>query len=126
MYDIKTINKTLKLLEQYDYKFIKVSRKLGIKVTTLRSKKKVNNKPLLNSTRNKASKWSDEYKKEILDYYFNHGENMMITYRKFGEPLYSTLKWWVHLDKRYKSKHIAHKKPVKYNDDIKKKILYYE
>ncbi len=92
MYDIKTINKALKLLEQYDYKFIKVSRKLGIKVTTLRSKKKVNNKPLLNSTRNKASKWSDEYKKEILDYYFNHGENMMITYRKFGEPLYSTLK----------------------------------
>lgn len=125
MYDIKTINKALKLLEQYDYKFIKVSRKLGIKVTTLRSwfKKKVNNKPLLNSTRNKRSKWSYEYKKEILDYYFNHGENMMITYRKFGEPSYSTLKRWIHLDKRYKSKHIAHKKPVKYNDDIKKKIL---
>ena len=125
MYDIKTIKKALKLLEKYDYKFIKVSRKLGIKITTLRSwyKKEINNEPLLIKTKQKSSKWSDDYKKEILDYYFNHGENMMITYRKFGEPSYSTLKFWVHQDKRYKSKYVAHKKPVKYNEDIKKEIL---
>ena len=37
MYDLKTIKKALKLLKQYDYKFIKVSRAMNIKVNTLRS-----------------------------------------------------------------------------------------
>jgi transposase-like protein len=36
MYDIKIIKKALRLLKQYDYSFIKVSRELGIKVTTIR------------------------------------------------------------------------------------------
>ena len=46
MYDIKTIKKALKLLKQYDYKFIKVSRKLGIPRATLRSwhRKELENK----------------------------------------------------------------------------------
>ena len=37
MYDLKTIKKALKLLKQYDYKSIKVSRAMNIKVNTLRS-----------------------------------------------------------------------------------------
>lgn len=48
MYDIKTINKALKLLEQYDYQFIKVSRELGIPRATLRlwRKKQIKGVPL--------------------------------------------------------------------------------
>ena len=42
MYDLKTIKKALKLLKQYDYKFIKVSRAMNIKVKTLRSWHKKN------------------------------------------------------------------------------------
>ena len=46
MYDIKTIRVALKLLKKYDYKFIKVSRELGIKINTLRlwRNKELNNK----------------------------------------------------------------------------------
>lgn len=44
MYDIKTINKALRLLNKYDYSFTKVSRKLGIKITTLRCWHKKKNK----------------------------------------------------------------------------------
>lgn len=40
MYDIKIIKKALKLLKQYDYSFIKVSRELGIQCTTLRKWRK--------------------------------------------------------------------------------------
>ncbi len=109
MYDIKTIKKALRLLKKYDYKFIKVSQELSIKVNTLRlwRKKELNNLPLVNKKRNKPSKWSNEYKEQLLDYYFNHGENLMIVFRKFGEPSYSTIKRWVSLDKRYKQKHFV-------------------
>ena len=71
MYDLKTIKKALKLLKQYDYKFIKVSRAMNIKVRTLRSwhKKEINNIPLVPKTRNKKSKWSNVYKKKILEYF---------------------------------------------------------
>ncbi len=66
MYDIKIIKRALKLLKQYDYSFIKVSRKLGIKVPTLRKwrNKEINNEPLLLHTRNKSSKWSESFKSE--------------------------------------------------------------
>jgi len=123
MYDIKTIKKALKLLEQYDYQFTKVSRELGIPRTTLRlwRKKQLNGEPLLKHSRNKHSKWSDEYKNKILNYYFSHGKNMMITYRKFGEPSYSMIKRWVNEDNRYKKR--TNKKPVVYNENIKKEIL---
>ena len=125
MYDIKTIKKALKLLKQYDYKFIKVSREMNIKVHTLRTwyNKEINNLPLLIKTRNKKSKWSDEYKKEILEYYFKHGENLMIVARKYGEPSYSTIKKWVSNDSRYKQKHFVKKKPVCYNEEAKKNIV---
>lgn len=55
MYDIKIIKKALKLLKQYDYSFIKVSRELNIPSTTLRSwhKKELNKEPLLTHIRNK-------------------------------------------------------------------------
>ena len=42
MYDIKTIKKALRLLKKYDYKFIKVSQELSIKVNTLRQWRKFN------------------------------------------------------------------------------------
>jgi len=125
MYDIKIIKKALRLLKQYDYSFIKVSRELGIKVATIRIwyNKEKNNEPLQLRTRNKKSKWSESFKLEILNYYFKHGENMMKTQRKFGEPSYSMLKRWVKEDKRYKQKHFVKKAPVKYNTDKKKKII---
>ncbi|MCR5786738.1 MAG: IS3 family transposase [Acholeplasmatales bacterium] len=125
MYDIKIIKKTLRLLKQYDYSFIKVSRELGIKVTTIRRwyNKEKNNEPLQLHTRNKKSKWSESFKLEILNYYFQHGENMIKTQRKFGEPSYSMLKRWVKEDKRYKQKHFVKKTPVKYNTDKKKQIV---
>lgn len=65
--------------------------------------KDLNNLPLANNKRKKSSKWSNEYKKELLDYYFNDGENLMIFFRKYGQPSYITIKRWVRLDKRYKS-----------------------
>lgn len=109
MYNLKTIKKALKLLKQYDYKFIKVSRAMNIKVNTLRSwyKKEINNIQLVTKTRNKKSKWSNEYKKEILDYYFKHGENLNVVARKYGNPSYSTIKRWVRDDPRYKQKHYS-------------------
>ena len=125
MYDLKTIKKALKLLKQYDYKFIKVSRAMNIKVRTLRSwhKKEINNIPLVTKTRNKKSKWSNEYKKEILDYYFKHGENLMIVARKYSGPSYSTIKHWVREDPRYKQKHFVKKKTIYYNEEEKKNIV---
>lgn len=125
MYDIKTIKVALKLLKKYDYKFIKVSRELGIKINTLRlwRKKELNNLPLVNNKRNKPSKWSNEHKKKLLDYYFNHGENLMIVFRKFGEPSYSTIKRWVRLDKRYKQKHFVKDDKKCYTTDEKKQII---
>ena len=49
---------TLKPLKQYDYKFIKVSRAMNIKVHALHSwyKKEINNIRLLTKTRNKKRK----------------------------------------------------------------------
>ena len=125
MYDIKTIKKALRLLKKYDYKFIKVSQELSIKVNTLRlwRKKELNNLPLVNKKRNKPNKWSNEYKEQLLDYYFNHGENLMIVFRKFGEPSYSTIKRWVSLDKRYKQKHFVKKRESCYTTDEKKDII---
>lgn len=125
MYDIKTIKVALKLLKKYDYKFIKVSRELGIRINTLRlwRKKELNNLPLVNNKRNKPSKWSNGHKKKLLDYYFNHGENLMIVFRKFGEPSYSTIKRWVRLDKRYKQKHFVKDDIKCYTTDEKKQII---
>ena len=37
MYDLKTIEKTLKLFHKYDCQFAKTSREMGIKVRTIRS-----------------------------------------------------------------------------------------
>ena len=94
---------------------------MNIKVKILRSwhKKEINNIPLVTKTRNKKSKWSNEYKKEILDYYFKHGENLMIVARKYSGPSYSTIKHWVREDPRYKQKHFVKKKAIYYNEEEK-------
>lgn len=125
MYKLSTIKKALKLLKKYDYSYCKVSRELGINARTLRCwhKKEINNEPLVCLTHNKKSRWSDEYKKEVTDYYFNHGENIMFLYRKFGQPSYDLMKIWIRLDKRYKKKH-KYRKPIKrYVEEEKKEIV---
>jgi transposase-like protein len=125
MYDIEFIKDALKLLKKYDYKFTKTSRELGISSMVLRTwyKKKLNKQPLLKKTRNRKSKWSNEFKKEIVNYYFLHGEKLIDTYRKFKEPSYVMLYNWVKKDKRYKQKHFVNKKLVRYTEEEKNKIL---
>ena len=63
------------------------------------------------------------YKKEILDYYFKHGENLMIVARKYSGPSYSTIKRWVRDDPRYKQKHFVKKKAMYYNEEEKENIV---
>ena len=59
MYNIKEIKKALKLLAKYDYAYTKVSRELGIPITTLRMwrNKEINNISFITKKRNKKKKW---------------------------------------------------------------------
>lgn len=65
MYDIKTIEKTLDLLDRYDGQFAKTARETGIKVGTIRSwfNKRRNGVPLLAKRRKKHGKWSEGQRK---------------------------------------------------------------
>lgn len=65
MYDIKTIEKTLDLLDRYDGQFAKTARETGIKVGTIRSwfDKRRRGVPLLAKRRKKRSKWSEGQRK---------------------------------------------------------------
>ena len=106
MYKLKEIKAALTLLDKYDGQVTKTARELGIKPRTLRSwmDKRSKNIPLLKSTRNKKSKWTDKEKKKAIEYYFNHGENATITSRKLGYPSRSLLELWVRQNKRWKLK----------------------
>lgn len=125
MHKLKEIEAALALLDQYDGQIRKTARTLGINCNTLRSwkEKRSKNIPLLRKTRNKRSKWTDEEKKIVIDYYFNHGENAAITSRKFGYPSYSLLKLWVKEDKRWKLKHKAPRKGTKLSPEQKKSAV---
>ena len=125
MHKLKEIEAALALLDQYDGQIRKTARTLGINCNTLRSwkEKRSKNIPLLRKTRNKRSKWTDEEKKIVIDYYFNHGENAAITSRKFGYPSYSLLKLWVKEDKRWKLKRKAPRKGTKLSPEQKKSAV---
>ena len=121
MYKLKEIKAALALLDKYDGQVTKTARELGIKPRTLRSwmDKRSKNIPLLKSTRNKKSKWTDKEKKIAIEYYFNHGENATITSRKLGYPSRSLLELWVRQDKRWKLKHKIQNKGTKLSAEQK-------
>lgn len=108
MYDIKTIKKTLKLLEKLDFKIKKTAQLTGIKERTITSwrQKQKNGEPLLIRpfVHTNKGKWSDEERRKVCDYYFEHGQSLAATIRKFGYPARSTLRGWLQNDKRYKKK----------------------
>lgn len=77
MYKLKTIQKTLALLRKYDYQIEKTAREPGIKSRTIKSwyDKERKGLPLLISPRNKLSKFTPMMRKEVIDYYFEHGQS---------------------------------------------------
>ena len=106
MYDIKTIEKTLALLDRCDGQFAKTAREMGIKARTIRSwfNKRRDGLPLLKKQRQKRNKWTEEQRKAALDYYFEHGENAGRACRKLGYPPRSMLRIWIREDPRFKKK----------------------
>lgn len=125
MHKLKEIEAALDLLEKYDGQLTKTARELGINRYTLRSwrDKKKKNLPLLKKTRNKTSKWTNEEKEKIIEYYFSHGECITKACRKFGYPSFSTLMNWVKKDSRWKRKYKICKKTTHLPDDLKQKAV---
>ena len=123
MYDIKTIEKTLDLLDRYDGQFAKTARETGIKVGTIRSwfNKRRNGVPLLAKRRKKRSKWSEGQRKAALDYYFEHGENAGRACKKLGYPSRSMMRIWVREDPRFKKRKATKGSPRKAIDEETKK-----
>lgn len=128
MYDLKTIEECLELLEQYQFKYSKVSRLTGIKITTIRSwrNKQIKGEPLLTRPfvycRNK--KWSADEIKKVVDFYFEHGKSITSTVRKFGYPSVSSLKNRVKNDERYEKKNrIINQNRNNYSSEDKIHIL---
>ena len=103
MHKIEEIEKALNLLDTYDGQLSKTARALGINRYTLRSwrDKRKKGEPLISRTRNKSSKWTKEEQEAVIEYYFNHGENITKACRKFGYPSTSSLKSRVKKDKRW-------------------------
>jgi len=77
MHKLKTIQKTLELLKQYDYQIAKVARKTGINPRTIKSwyDKQSKGQTLLIENKKKTSKFTHSMKKAVLDYYFEHGRS---------------------------------------------------
>ena len=123
MYDIKTIEKTLDLLDRYDGQFAKTARETGIKAGTIRSwfDKRRNGAPLLAKRRKKRSKWSEGQRKAALDYYFEHGENAGRACKKLGYPSRSMMRIWVREDPRFKKRKATKGSPRKAIDEETKK-----
>lgn len=123
MYDIKTIEKTLDLLDRYDGQFAKTARETGIKIGTIRSwfNKRRNGVPLLAKRRKKRSKWSEGQRKAALDYYFEHGENAGRACKKLGYPSRSMMRIWVREDPRFKKRKATKGSPRKAIDEETKK-----
>lgn len=128
MHDLKTIKKTLRILKKLDYKYRKTSRLTGIKPQTIHlwHKKQLNGEPLLTRpfVHHRRRKRNDEECKKVIDYYFEHGQSITTTVRKFGYPSKSTLKNWVKKDKRYKKKNkILVRNLNNYSSEDKVRIL---
>ena len=125
MYKLKEIEAALELLDKYDGQLSKTARELGINRYTLRSRrdKRKQNIPLLKRNRNRQSKWTKEQRNIVVEYYFNHGECIRKTCRKFGYPSFSTLNLWIKKDVRRKRKHQIHKKPTYLNENQKQEAI---
>ena len=123
IHKIEEIEKALNLLDTYDGQLSKTARALEISRYTLRSWRDKKGEPLILRTRNKSSKWTKEEQEAVIEYYFNHGENITKACRKFGYPSTSSLKSRVKKEKRWIRKHKVHKNPTILNDDDKQKAI---
>lgn len=123
MYNLKTIKKTLKILEKNNFKFTKTARETGIKARTIRSwyNRQRANQPLLIRPyiHTKAGKRSKEEMKIACDYFFEHGESVTATVNILGYPKPSTLKYWLKKDKRWIKKRKMNFNPNSYSLDDK-------
>lgn len=123
MHKLKTIQKTLDLLKQYDYQIAKVARKTGINQRTIKSwfDKQRKGQPLLIDNKKKPSKFTYSMKKVVVDYYFEHGQSASKAAKQFGYPTRITLIEWIKRDRRFdslKSRRIR-KIPVPLDDENK-------
>lgn len=127
MYKLKTIQKTLALLKKYDYQIEKTARETGIKSRTIKSwyDKERKGLPLLISPRNKLSKFTPMMRKEVIDYYFEHGQSASRACRHFGYPARTTLIEWIKKDRRFEGSPPLkpRKKGIKISKDEKKNIV---
>ena len=105
MHKLKTIQKTLDLLKQYDYQIAKVARKTGINQRTIKSwyDKQRKGQPLLIDNKKKPSKFTYSMKNVVVDYYFEHGQSASKAAKHFGYPARTTLIEWIKRDRRFDS-----------------------
>jgi putative transposase len=127
MHKLKTIQKTLDLLKQYDYQIAKVARKTGINQRTIKSwfDKQRKGQPLLIDNKKKPSKFTYSMKKVVVDYYFKHGQSASKAAKHFGYPARTTLIEWIKRDRRFdslKPKRIR-KIPVTIDDEKKINVV---
>jgi len=127
MHKLKTIQKTLELLKQYDYQIAKVARKTGINPRNIKSwyEKQRKGEALLIDNKKKTSKFTHPMKKAVVDYYFEHGRGASKAAKHFGYPARTTLLEWIKKDQRFKNlkPRRIRKIPVIINDEIKKYIV---
>lgn len=127
MYKLKTIQKTLDLLKQYDYQIEKTARKTGIKSRTIKSwyDKQRMGLPFLMETKNRPSKFTAVMRKVVIDYYFEHGQSASRAAKHFGYPARTTLMEWIKNDRRVKGSHQrkTRKKGIIISKDEKKNIV---
>jgi transposase-like protein len=105
MHKLKTIQKTLDLLKQYDYQIAKVARKTGINQRTIKRwfDKQRRVQPSLIENNKKPSKVTYSMKKLVVDYYFEHGKSTSEAAKHFGYPARTTLIEWIKRDRRFDS-----------------------
>lgn len=127
MHTLKTIQKTLATLKQYDYQIAKTSRVTGIKSRTIKSwyDKERKGIPLLVRGKCKSSKFSHLMKKVVIDYYFEHGRSASLAAKHYGYPARTTLIEWVKKDERFKQSILkkTRKKAVNISDEDKQNIV---
>lgn len=89
MHKLIEIKKVLKKLDANGDKLTKTARELNINLHTLRSwqDKRRENVPLIKRGRSKTSNCTSEEKKKVIDYYFKHGNSIIITCRNLANLL---------------------------------------
>ncbi len=109
MYNYKEINKAVETLIKFNLQYTKTIKTLGYPSARETLRKWYKNY-LLNGKSTKViatrkSKYSEEQIKQVLDYYFEHGENITHTIKFFGYPCRPVLRKWisVHYPEKEKS-----------------------